>query len=251
MSKLPLVFSRTRVLSWLHLLLFPAAGWLLSGGGELWRLVAALLTAAGLLAAAHAHDDHHGRGRDIHRLWFLTPFFCALPPALFLGWSGVVCVMIFVPTVLLHSGPMAPRRLPLAGLLLKALGLAMLCLPGVTEMNRATWSLIGLALLWGASVRLVQEVGHQGQSRSRGDSAAAALLGPRVSIRVSFALLLLAAPVARGVSALAAGGMVVYALAVGLLWRGGLPPGNLALAMRWLGLGWALVVGADLLSRVL
>ena len=98
---------------------------------------------------------------------------------------------------------------------------------------------------------MVQEVGHQGQSRSRGDSAAAALLGPRVSIRVSFALLLLAAPVARGVSALAAGGMVVYALAVGLLWRGGLPPGNLALAMRWLGLGWALVVGADLLSRVL
>ena len=119
-----------------------------------------------------------------------------------------------------------------AGTLLNALGFPMLCLLGVGEMNQAAWSLVGLTGLWMASAQLVHEAAHQAQDRASGLRTSATVLGPVVSARVSLALLLMAAPVARGISPAAAVGMALYAVAVGLLAipRAGLQPVHLRLA---------------------
>ena len=247
-GKLRLFLGRTRLLGWWHMLLLPAAGWLLASQVEVWRLVLALLAGAGLLSAAYAHNDHHDLGRGTHRLWHLLPLLAAAPLVVMLSPAARVGALLFVVTAALYSGPPRLKAVPLVGTLLNALGFPMLCLLGVAEMNRAAWSLVGLTGLWMASAQLVHEAAHQAQDRAAGLRTSASVLGPLVSARVSLALLLMAAPVARGISPAAAVGMAIYAMAVGLL-ASGLRPGHLRLAMRYLGLGWALLVGADLLSR--
>lgn len=245
---LSLFLERTRLVGWCHLLLLPAAGWLVASQAEVWRLVLALLAGAGLLSAAYAHNDHHDLGRQTHRLWYLLPLFLAVPLAGLLSPAARVGGLLFVVTAALYSGPPRLKAVPLVGTLLNALGFPMLCLLGVAEMNRAAWSLVGLTGLWMASAQLVHEVAHQAQDRAAGLRTSATVLGPLVSARVSFALLLMAAPVACGISPVAAVAMAIYAACVGLLARG-LGAAHLRLAMRYLGLGWALLVGADLLSR--
>jgi len=245
---LGLLLTRTRVLGWAHLLLFPAAGWLVAGQGQVWRLVLALLAGAGLLTAAHAHNDHHDLGRRHARGWYAAPLALALLITLFLSGASMAGAICFVALAGLYSGPLRLKAVPLVGTLLVALGFPMLCLLGVESMNRAAWSLLGLAGLWIASAQLVNEATHLAQDRVQGLRTSAAMLGPVASNRITFAMLLMAAPVARGISPVAAVAMALYAVAVGLLGHG-LAPGHLRLAMRYLGIGWAVLVGADLLSR--
>ena len=248
MGKLGLFFTRTRLLGWLHLLLLPAAGWLVAGQGEVWRLVLSLLAGAGLLWAAYAHNDHHDLGRRTHALWYRLPLLLSVPLVVPLSLTAWVGAVVFVALAGLYSGPPRLKAVPLVGTALNALGFPMLCLLGVASMNRAAWSLAGLVCLWMASAQLVHEAAHHAQDRLAGLRTSASVIGQLVSYRVSFALLLMAAPVARGISPVAAVGMALYAVLVWALSRG-LQPGHLRLAMRWLGLGWAVLVGADLLSR--
>ena len=243
-----LLLARTRVLGWLHLLLLPAAGWVVAGQGQAWRLLLAVLAGAGLLAAAYAYDDHNDSGRRHGQGWFVAPLLLALMAVLFLSGVARVGAICFAVLVGLHSGPMRLKATPLAGTLLTALGFPMLCLLGVATMNGAAWSLLGLAGLWIASGQLVYESANLTRDRVQGLRTSAAMLGPLASNRISLALLLMAAPVALGISSVAAVAMALYAAAVGLLGRG-LAPAHLRLAMRFLGIGWAVLVGADLLSR--
>ena len=243
-----LLLTRTRVLGWAHLLLFPAAGWLVAGQGQIWRLLLALLAGAGLLTAAHAHNDHHDQGRRHARGWYVAPLIVALLLTLLLSGASMAGAICFAALAGLHSGPLRLKAVPLLGTLLSALGFPMLCLLGVASMTPAAWSLLGLAGLWIASAQLVNEAAHLAQDRVQGLRTTAAMLGPVASSRVTFALLLMAAPVARGISPVAAVAMALYAVAVALLGRG-LSPVHLRLAMRYLGVGWAVLVGADLLSR--
>ena len=251
MSAVNQFFERARPLGWLHLLLLPAAGWLLAGGGAWWRLPASVAAAAWLLVAGQAYETRRAEGGKTSGGGVTFTAVIALLLVFPLGWCAGVGALIFAAAQVLRWGPARLEKVPFAGLGLESVGVAAVGLLGATSFNRAALSLVGMAALWAASVRLIEEAAATGGAMERRRTwATATVLGVMVSRRVSFALLLLAAPVARGISPVAAVALVLYALAVGLLWRAGLQPTHQGKAMRWLGLGWALLVGADLLSRI-
>jgi hypothetical protein len=235
-----------RVMDWLHFLLFPVAGVLVTHPQRVSTLGAALPVAACLLASAFALDGYHDRGPRQSRWWHLGPLVLALLLWPALPWSGRLVAPLLVGLSYAHSGPPRLKGVPMLATLLSAVWFSLLCMLGLQKVSGGTAALLVMAAFWLTASQLVHGRAHRMAHGASGLVTTGALLGPGGALVAVFGCLLGATIAAWALDVVAGVALALYTVAVAVLVTR-LEDADLLLAMRYLGLVWALLVGLRLL----